>query len=118
LGGLYPFACLYMQTAWINTHKVETQKLANAFVKALRYINTHSAAEIADVVPINDHAGNKPLYIQSLANSKSMFTPDGQMPPSGPPSVLNILSIGHKDVRGKTIDLPRTYTTVFVTAAE
>lgn len=118
LGGLYPFACLYMQTAWINSHRKETQKLATAFVKALRYISTHSAAEIAGLLPADDHAGNKALYVQSLANNKSMFTPDGVMPPTGPATVLNILAIGNKDVRGKKIDLSRTYTTEFVNAVE
>lgn len=116
LGGLYPFACLYMQTAWINSHRAETQKLVTAFVKALRYISTHSAAEIAGLLPPDDHAGNKALYVQSLANNKSMFTPDGVMPPTGPATVLNILAIGNKDVRGKQIDLARTYTTEFVNA--
>lgn len=116
LGGLYPFACLYMSTAWINSHRAETQKLVTAFVKALRYINAHSAAEIAAVLPHEDHAGNKALYVQSLANNKSMFTPDGVMPPAGPATVLNVLNVGNKDVRGKQIDLPRTFTTEFVNA--
>lgn len=47
LGSLYPSACLYMQTKWINAHKSMVQKLANALVKALHYIDTHSAEEIA-----------------------------------------------------------------------
>ena len=118
LGGLYPFACLYMQTSWINSHRLEVQKLATALVKALRYISAHSAAEIAGLLPVEDHAGNKTLYVQSLANNKSMFTPDGVMPPTGPATVLNILAIGNKDVRGKKIDLPRTYTSEFVNAVQ
>ena len=114
LGGLYPFACLYMETARVNNHRAETQKLVNAFVKALRYISTHSAAEITAQMPANYLAGDKVLYIQSLANSKSMFTPDGVMPPSGPPTVLKILSSVNKTVRETTIELSRTYTSEFV----
>jgi NitT/TauT family transport system substrate-binding protein len=117
LGGLYPFACLYMQTSWIGSHRKEAQKLANAFVRALNYISTHSAAEIAAQLPPEDYAGDKALYVQSLANSKAMFTPDGVMPPSGPATVLKILSVVNKAVRGKAIDLSRTYTTEFVAAA-
>ena len=117
LGGLYPFACLYMQTSWINSHRKEVQKLANAFVRALNYISTHSAAEIAAHLPPEDHAGDKALYVQSLANSKAMFTPDGVMPSSGPATVLKILSVVNKAVRAKAIDLSRTYTTEFVGAA-
>jgi NitT/TauT family transport system substrate-binding protein len=114
LGGLYPFACLYMQTSWINGHRDQVQKLANALVRALRYISTHSAAEIAAQLPPAHFAGNRPLYVQSLAASKSMFTPDGVMPASGPESVLKILSAVNKGVRAKGIDLGKTYTTEFV----
>lgn len=117
LGGLYPFACLYMQTAWLNGHHAQAQKLANALVKALRYINAHSAAEIAAQLPPEHLAGNRALYIQSLASSKSMFTPDGVMPASGPETVLKVLSTVNKAVRGTTVDLSKTYTTEFVNAA-
>ena len=117
LGGLYPFACLYMQTAWTNTHRLETQKLANAFVKALRFINTRSAAEIAAQLPADYLTENKAAYVQSLANSKSMFTPDGVMPPTGPATVLKVLSAVNKNVNSKKIDLSKTYTTEFVGAA-
>jgi ABC-type nitrate/sulfonate/bicarbonate transport system substrate-binding protein len=34
LGGTYPAASLYMQTAWVENHKPLVQKLANAFVVA------------------------------------------------------------------------------------
>lgn len=117
LGGLYPFACLYMQTSWVNTHRAETQKLANAFVKALQFINTHSAAEITAKVPADYYAENKAQYIQSLASTKSMFTPDGVMPPSGPATVLRVLSTVNKTVRSKNIDLAKTFTSEFVNAA-
>ena len=118
LGGLYPFACLYMQTSWVNTHRSDVQKLANAFVKALQFINTHSAADIAAKVPEDYFAGNKALYVQSLASTKSMFTPDGVMPPAGPATVLKVLSTVNKQVRQKKIDLEKTYTTEFVNAVK
>jgi NitT/TauT family transport system substrate-binding protein len=117
LGGLYPFACLYMETHWLNGHRVQAQKLANALVKALHFISTHSAAEIAAQLPPEFYAGNRALYVQSLAQSKSMFTPDGVMPPSGPATVLKVLSAVNSSVRRKAIDLSETYTTEFVNAA-
>jgi NitT/TauT family transport system substrate-binding protein len=117
LGGLYPFACLYMETHWVSGHREQTQKLANAFVKALHFISTHSAAEIAAQLPPEYFAGNRPLYIQSLAQGKSMFTPDGVMPPSGPATVLKVLSAVNSSVRRKAIDLRETYTSDFVNAA-
>lgn len=116
LGGLYPFACLYVRTDWLATHRDQAQKLANAFVKALRFISTHSAAEIAAVLPPEYYAGRRPAYVQSLAHSKSMFTPDGVMPPGGPASVLRVLSAVNRNVQNKQIDLSQTYTSEFVKA--
>lgn len=114
LGGTYPAASLYMQTAWIEKNKPIVQKLANAFVKTLRYINTHDAADIADKMPKDYYAGNKEAYVKALADGKAMFTLDGVMPQGGPETVLAVLSGFSKNIQGKQIDLSKTYTTEFV----
>jgi NitT/TauT family transport system substrate-binding protein len=114
LGGVYPFASLYMQASWVDEHKDEVQKLANAFVKTMRFINTHSAAEIADKMPKEFYVGDKDGYVKALEASKGMFTPDGVMPEDGPKTVLAVLSEFSKNVKGKQIDLSKTYTTEFV----
>lgn len=116
LGGLYPLACLYVRTDWLATHRPQAQKLANALVKALRFISTRSAAEIAAVLPDDYFAGNRAIYVQSLAQSKSMFTPDGFMPPAAPASVLRVMSVVNRDLQVKRIDLRQTYTSEFVNA--
>ncbi|MFL6697037.1 MAG: ABC transporter substrate-binding protein, partial [Vitreoscilla sp.] len=117
LGGLYPAACLYMSTPWINTHRDEVQRLVNALVKSLRFIATHGAAEIAAELPADYMAGDRALYVSTLQQSKSMFTADGVMPASGPPNVLRIMRLAERTVGGKPIDLSRTYTTQFAQAA-
>jgi len=118
LGGVYPAACLYMTADWVEQHKDETQKLANAFVKTLRYIATHSAEEIAAQMPKDYYAGDKDLYVTALANGKQMFTPDGRMPAGGPETVLQVLSTFDRTVKGRSIDLSKTYTTSFVEAVK
>lgn len=117
LGGLYPAACLYMSTAFIEKHPQETQKLANAFVKTMRYIASHSAEEIADKVPKDYYAGDKAAYVKALNDAKVMFTTDGVMPEGGPETVMSVLKDFRPDLKGKTIDLSKTYTTKFVQAA-
>ena len=114
LGGTYPAASLYMETSWVDEHKEEVQKLANAFVKTLRYINTHSAAEIADKLPPDFYFGDKDGYVKALEAGKGMFTADGVMPEDGPKTVLAVLSEFSKNIKGKQIDLSKTYTTEFV----
>jgi NitT/TauT family transport system substrate-binding protein len=118
LGGTYPAASLYMQSAYVEVHHDLVQKLANAFVRALHFIATHTAAEIADRVPADYYAGNKALYVKALGEGKGMFTVDGRMPSKGPETVLSVLSAFEGPVRGKAIDLARTYTDEFVDAAK
>jgi NitT/TauT family transport system substrate-binding protein len=117
LGGPYPAASLYMQTSWVNSHKPQVQKIVNAFVKTLHYINTHSAKEIAEKLPPEYYAANKQLYIDALETGKHMFTADGVMPAEGPATVLKVLASFDKAVQGKSINLSSTYTTEFVKAA-
>jgi NitT/TauT family transport system substrate-binding protein len=118
LGGTYPAASLYMQTEWVDAHKETVQKLANAFVKTLKFISTHSAEEIADKMPKDYYVGDKAGYVKALAAGKAMFTADGVMPEGGPETVLTVLSAFKKELQGKQIDLSKTYTTAFVKAAK
>ena len=117
LGGTYPAASLYMSTDWVEKHRDTAQKLANAFVKTLQFIATHSAAEIADKMPKDFYVGDRDGYVKALADGKGMFTPDGVMPAGGPETVLSVLSSFSKNVKGKTVDLSKTYTTEFVKKA-
>ena len=114
LGGTYPAASLYMSTDWVEKNKATVQKLTNAFVRTLRYINTHSAAEIADKMPPDFYVGDKEGYVKALADGKGMFTADGVMPAGGPETVFRVLSSFSPNVKGKTVDLAKTYTTEFV----
>ncbi|SBT46305.1 ABC transporter substrate-binding protein [Micromonospora narathiwatensis] len=119
LGGLYPGASLYMPCDFVAKHKETIQKMVNAFVKTLTFIDTHTAAEIAAKMPA-DYAGSDPkLYEQSINDSKGMFTADGVMPADGPQTVLEVLKPSNEAVKAKAdqIDLTKTYTTEFVKAA-
>lgn len=116
LGGTYPAACLYMQTDYVNAHKDVVQKLANVYVKTLRYIASHNGAQIAALMPKDYSVGDVNSYVKALNDGKAMFTVDGVMPADGPQTVLNVLSSFKPSLKGKTIDLSKTYTTEFVKA--
>lgn len=117
LGGTYPGACLYMPKAWIDKNRDAVQKIVTAFVKTLRYIDTHDAREIAEIMPKEYYGTDKRLYVEALVTGKDMFTADGLMPENGPPTVLRILREFDKAVQGKPINLNNTFTTDFVKAA-
>jgi NitT/TauT family transport system substrate-binding protein len=114
LGGLYPATALYMPAPWIEAHKAEAQKLANALVKTLRFIQSHSAAEITEKMPADYYAGDKESYIKALTDGKAMFTADGVMPDKGPETVYAVLSAFSKNLQNTKINLAQTYTTEFV----
>ncbi|MFI8180424.1 ABC transporter substrate-binding protein [Actinacidiphila glaucinigra] len=118
LGGLYPSSSLYMRTEWVNGHKETVQKLANAFVKTLRWMSTHSAAEIAAKMP-SDYAqgGGQELYVKAIESTLPMFTKDGVMPEGGPETVERVLKAFNPNLQNAEVDLGKTYTTEFVKSA-
>lgn len=117
LGGDYPAACLYMDRGWMEANKPTVQKLVNAFVKTLKWIQAHSAEEIADKMPKDYYAGDRALYVQGLKDGKVQYSPDGMMPNGAPESVAKILASFSPNLQGKTVDLSKTYTTEFVAKA-
>ena len=118
LGGPYPAASFYVQSTWLETHGDEAQKLADALVKTMHWIHDHSAEEIADRMPKDYYVGDRALYVKGLVDGKAMFTADGRMPAGGPETVLKVLSSFSRNLKGKTIDLSKTYTTTYVDAAQ
>lgn len=120
LGGLYPASSLYMSCDYVANNKATVQKLANAFVKTLRFIDGHSAAEIAQKMPA-DYKGSDPsLYEKAMSDSIGMFNGNGVMNPDGAKNVLNVLGSFSPAVKPKkhSIDVAKTYTTEFAQAAK
>jgi NitT/TauT family transport system substrate-binding protein len=117
LGGVYPASSLYMSTAYVNSHKDTVQKLVNAYVETLHWIQTHTAEQIADKMPADYYAGTgKAAYVQALQNEKGIYDPDGTMPADGPQTVLNVLSAFDSSVKG--VDLGKTYDNSFAQQAD
>ena len=117
LGGPYPFICLFMNNSYVNSHKDVVQKMVNAYVKTLKWMHTHTAAEIADKMPPDYYAGNKTLYVTALQNQMAIFSPDGVMPTGAPESVLNIEHQSNLVPQSKQIDLSMTFTNEFANNA-
>jgi len=117
LGGPYPSSSLYMRTDWVNSHKDTVQKLVNAFVKTLRWMHTHSAAEIAAKMPADYSQGDEALYAEAIKDTLPMFTEDGVMPANGPETVEKVLRAFNPNIKNAEVDLARTYTTEFVEKA-
>lgn len=115
LGGPYPGTALSFETSYVQQNQATVQKMVDALVSALKYIQTHSAAQIAAVVPSSYYgAAGKTAWQEALANEIGMFSPTGLMLADGPQSVDRVLSAFDPSVKGKTVDLSLTYTDSFV----
>jgi sulfonate transport system substrate-binding protein len=116
LGGLYPASSLYLDCAWVSAHPEAVQKLANAFVKTLRWIKANKPADIAAKMPAEYAGGNPQLYVRAITSSIGMFNGDGLMKDEGAKNVLEVLSQFSPNVKGKKdqVDLSKTYTTAYV----
>jgi NitT/TauT family transport system substrate-binding protein len=118
LGGTYPGTALTFQTAWVNSHTATVQKIVNALVKALNYIQQHSAAQITAQIPPSYYAGTgEQAYIEALANEIGIYSSTGLMPTDGAETVLKVLTAADPALKGKTVDLTATYTSHFVQSA-
>ncbi|NMM76640.1 ABC transporter substrate-binding protein [Acidovorax sp. SRB_24] len=118
IGGLYPAASLYVQNAWAASHPEQAGKLARAFARTMAYIHSHTAEQITELVPRDYYGSDKELYVQALKASLPMFTSDAKMPVGGPETVLKVLATYKPQVKGKNIDLSKTYTNAYLTARQ
>jgi NitT/TauT family transport system substrate-binding protein len=118
LGGPYPGTALSFETSYVQKNQSTVQKMVDALVESLKYIQTHSAAQIAGVVPASYYgAAGKAAWEEALANEIGMFSPTGLMLADGPQSVDRVLSAFDPTVEGKNVDLSLTYTDSFVQSA-
>jgi len=118
LGGFVPTAGVLAQTSWVNANKATVQKVVEAIVATMHWLSTHSAADVANVLPpsfVSNALVTKATYISTLATDKTQFLPDGMMPSDGPGIILNISKLA--GVVTGPVDLGTTYTNSFVTDA-
>src|SRR6195256_5327460 len=117
LGGDYPFIGIFAKNDWVSSHKDAAQRLVNAYVKTLKFIHSHTPAQIADKMPADYYAGNKDLYVTALQNQLSIFGTDCKMPAEGPKTVLDIQQKYVPTFKGKNANLSETYTNEFANKA-
>ncbi|MEY9964504.1 NitT/TauT family transport system substrate-binding protein [Streptacidiphilus sp. MAP12-16] len=118
LGGSWPAAGVLARTDWVNSHKDAAQKVVDALVATMHWINTHSAADIANNLPasfVSNTLVTKDDYITALNQDKGQFLPDGIMPAGGPKtSLATEVLVGNAT---SSINLGTTFTNDFAIAA-
>ncbi|MGW2649382.1 ABC transporter substrate-binding protein [Streptomyces sp. NPDC001393] len=117
-GGAWPAAGVIARTDWVNSHKDAVQKVVDALVATMHWIDKHSAADIADKLPqsfVQNQLVTKADYVSALTQDKGQFLPDGIMPAGGPKNVLTTEElVGHATSK---VNLGTTFTNDFAVAA-
>jgi NitT/TauT family transport system substrate-binding protein len=93
LGGAWPAAGLLANASWVKSHEDAAQKVVNALVATMHWIDKHSATDIANKLPqdfVQNATISKQQYIDGLTTDKGQFLPDGIMPAGGPKVIFNM----------------------------
>lgn len=113
----YPAAVLYTTGTWLENNPDVARKLAHAIVKTLRWIDTHSAEEIAAKMPAEYAEGDRELYVESIEHAKEAFSRDGVMQADGAEAVRSVLARFDPEIANADIDLSLTYSNDYLPAA-
>ncbi|MDL9980554.1 ABC transporter substrate-binding protein [Microbacterium sp. ASV49] len=118
LGGAWPAAGLLGRADWVAAHKDATQKVVTALVATMHWINTHSAADIANALPqqfVSNATITKDQYVAGLTTDKGQFLPDGIMPAGGPTTIAAMEKALGTDI--SSVKIANTFTQDYANAA-
>jgi NitT/TauT family transport system substrate-binding protein len=116
-GGPMPAACLYTPQAFIDKNPNTVQALANAIVRANRWIQSAGPADIIKTVPESYLLGDRAVYIDAFLAAKGALSPDGMIPDAGADTARRALASIDPEIDKATLDLKAVYTNDFVRKA-
>ena len=116
-GGPMPAACMYAMQTFINSNPNTTQALANAIVRADKWIQKAGAADIIKTVPESFLMGDRAVYIDAFLAAKGALSPDGMIPDKGAQTAFRALASVDDQLAAAKLDLNAVYTNDFVKKA-
>ena len=116
-GGPMPAACLYAPQAFIDKNPGTAQALANAIVRADKWIQNAGPSEIINTVPESYLLGDRAVYIDAFLAAKGALSPDGLIPEKGAETALRALASVDAEIGKAKLDLSAVWTNDFVKKA-
>jgi len=116
-GGPMPAGCMYAPQAFIDKNPATVQAIANAIVRADRWIQGAGPADIVKAVPESYLLGDRAVYIDAFLASKGALSPDGLFPAEGAATALRALQSVDESMKAARIDLAAAWTNDFVRKA-
>jgi NitT/TauT family transport system substrate-binding protein len=116
-GGPMPAACLYAPQRFIDRNPATTQALANAIVRADKWIQTAGPGDIIGNVPEGYLLGDRAVYIDAFLAAKGALSPDGSIPEKGADTAFRALASVDAGIAKAKLDLNAVWTNDFVKKA-
>ncbi|HNW62485.1 MAG TPA: ABC transporter substrate-binding protein [Piscinibacter sp.] len=116
-GGPMPAACLYAPQSFIDKYPATAQALANAIVRADKWIQAAGAADIIKAVPENYLLGDRAVYIDAFMAAKGALSADGLFPEAGAATAARALQSIDAALKDVKFDLAAVYTNEFARKA-
>lgn len=116
-GGPMPAGCLYAPQSFIDKNPATTQALANAIVRANKWIQSAGPSEIIANVPESYLLGDRAVYIDAFLAAKGALSADGLFPDKGGDTALRALASIDAEIANAKLDLAAVYTNDFVKKA-
>ncbi len=117
-GGPMPAATLYTHDEFIKKYPRTTQALANAIVRADKWLAKAGPSDVLKTVPEAYQLGDRGLYLASFGNVREAYSTDGLIPDAGPMTALKVLSSFDPKIIPANIRLSETYTNEFAKKAD
>ena len=114
-GALFPSNTVYMANERVIAHPEIAKHLATAFARTLKFINSHSAEEIAALIPPDIIGKDRNAYLSILKEEIPMYANDGRMPDDGAEKEWRVFAAANPKLQG--VDVKQTYTNRFVDEA-
>lgn len=115
--GNMPSGCLYAPQAFIDANPNTVQAMANAIVRANKWIQLAGPEKIVKVVPASYLMGQPAIYNVAISKSLEGLSPDGMIPDDGAARVLRALGAFLANFDGSKIDLSKAWTNDFARRA-
>ena len=116
-GGPMPAGCLYAPQPFLDKHPNTAQALANAMVRADKWIQQAGAGDVIKVVPESYLLGDRAVYVDGFLASRQALSPDGSFPAKGAQTALRALASIDPKLEASKVDLNALYTNDFVKKA-
>lgn len=116
-GGPMPAGCLYAPQRFVERQPATAQALANAMVRASKWIQKAGAGDIIKVVPEGYLLGDSAVYVDAFLSAKAALSPDGMFPAKGPETAFRALASVDPKIAQAKLDLAAVYTNEFVVKA-